>query len=91
MTGPWRGPYWVAGAEGIDPDIFEDGDGTVWWTQTRPALHPQWDGQTEIWTQPIAPGTWTLQDHKTVIWRGYGMDAVWLKGRICTGWAITST
>ena len=55
LTGPWRGPYWVAGAEGIDPDIFEDGDGTVWWTQTRPALHPQWDGQTEIWTQPIAP------------------------------------
>lgn len=80
LTGPWRGPYWVAGAEGIDPDIFEDGDGTVWWTQTRPALHPQWDGQTEIWTQPIAPGTWTLQDHKTVIWRGYGMDAVWAEG-----------
>ena len=20
LTGPWRGPYWVAGAEGIDPD-----------------------------------------------------------------------
>lgn len=45
-----------------------------------PGITPAVDGQTEIWTQPIAPGTWTLQDHKTVIWRGYGMDAVWAEG-----------
>ena len=23
LEGPWRGPYWIEGAEGIDPDIFE--------------------------------------------------------------------
>ena len=27
IDGPWRGPFWIEGAEGIDPDIFEDGDG----------------------------------------------------------------
>ena len=88
LEGPWSGPFWVAGAEGIDPDLFEDIDGTVWWTQTRPALDPQWKGQTEIWAQPIDPETWTLKNRhdgeasygKTVLWRGYGVNAVWAEG-----------
>lgn len=87
LEGPWSGPYWIEGAEGIDPDIFEDCDGAVYWTQTRPALDPQWEGQTEIWTQRIDPETWTLindgqaaGDGRTVIWRGYGVDAVWAEG-----------
>ena len=45
IEGPWRGPFWIEGAEGIDPDIFEDGDGNVYWTQTRPAVNPQWEGR----------------------------------------------
>lgn len=84
IDGPWRGPFWIEGAEGIDPDIFEDEDGNVYWTQTRPAVNPQWEGQTEVWTQRINPETWTFVDDglpagsgKTVIWRGYGMESVW--------------
>lgn len=84
IEGPWHGPFWIEGAEGIDPDIFEDGDGNVYWTQTRPAVNPQWEGQTEVWTQRINPETWTFVDDglpagsgKTVIWRGYGMESVW--------------
>lgn len=84
IDGPWRGPFWIEGAEGIDPDIFEDGDGNVYWTQTRPAVNPQWEGQTEVWTQRINPETWTFVDDglpagsgKTVLWRGYGVEAVW--------------
>ena len=84
IDGPWRGPFWIEGAEGIDPDIFEDGDGNVYWTQTRPAVNPQWEGQTEVWTQRIDPETWTFVNDgrpagtgKTVLWRGYGVEAVW--------------
>ena len=84
IDGPWRGPFWIEGAEGIDPDIFEDGDGNVYWTQTRPAVNPQWEGQTEVWTQRINPKTWTFVNDgrpagtgKTVLWRGYGVEAVW--------------
>ena len=87
LEGPWSGPYWIDGAEGIDPDVFEDADGSVYWTQTRPAVDPQWEGQTEVWTQRIDPETWTLVDDgeaagcgKTVIWRGYGVEAVWAEG-----------
>lgn len=84
IDGPWRGPFWIEGAEGIDPDIFEDEDGNVYWTQTRPAVNPQWEGQTEVWTRRIDPKTWTFVDDgrpagtgKTIIWRGYGVEAVW--------------
>lgn len=86
--GPWRGPFWIRGAEGIDPDVFEDVDGAVYWTQTRPAVHPQWEGQTEVWTQRIDPETWTLtpdEDRegeftRVVLWNGYGLEAVWAEG-----------
>ncbi len=84
IDGPWRGPFWIEGAEGIDPDIFEDEDGDVYWTQTRPAVNPQWEGQTEVWTRRINPKTWTFVNDgrpagtgKTVLWRGYGVEAVW--------------
>ncbi|MBT1162032.1 MULTISPECIES: glycoside hydrolase family 43 protein [Bifidobacterium] len=80
LEGPWQGPFWVSGAEGIDPDIFEDRDGKVWWTQTRPAVDSHWDGQTEVWTAPLDPDTWTIAGERTVIWRGYGLDAVWAEG-----------
>ncbi|MBM6699975.1 glycoside hydrolase family 43 protein [Bifidobacterium pullorum subsp. saeculare] len=86
LEGPWRGPFWIAGAEGIDPDIFEDSDGTVWWTQTRPSHDPQWEGQTEVWTRRLDPADWSLADdgapggRTTVLWRGYGVEAVWAEG-----------
>lgn len=88
LEGPWRGPYWVEGAEGIDPDLFEDIDGSVYWTQTRPAVHPRWEGQTEVWTQRIDPDGWRLMTSRdddgirggTIIWNGYGVEAVWAEG-----------
>lgn len=77
LDGPWRGPVWIKGADGIDPDIFEDTDGTVYWTQTRPAKKPAWEGQTEVWTQKLNPDTGELLDKPFVLWRGYGRDSVW--------------
>lgn len=86
LQGPWRGPFWVEGALGIDPDIFEDCDGVVYWTQTCPALEPQWEGQTEVWTHRIDPTTWQLVPdefgniERIVLWHGYGIEAVWAEG-----------
>lgn len=88
LEGPWRGPFWIDGAEGIDPDVFEDTDGTVYWTQTRSAPHPRWEGQTEVWTQRIDSDGWRLIGErdddgaygKTVIWNGYGVEGVWAEG-----------
>ncbi len=60
----------------------------MYWTQTRPAVRPRWEGQTEVWAQRIDPETWRLRasrdtdgDYgKTVLWTGYGVEAVWAEG-----------
>ncbi|KFI59302.1 glycoside hydrolase family 43 protein [Bifidobacterium cuniculi] len=82
LEGPWEGPYWIAGAEGIDPDLFEDADGIVYWTQTHGAPDPRVEGQGEIWTRPIDPDAWTFVagSAMTPLWQGYGLDAVWAEG-----------
>lgn len=82
LEGPWEGPYWIEGAEGIDPDLFEDVDGTVYWTQTRGMPNAHVEGQGEIWTRPIDPDTWTFVPGSamTPLWHGYGLDAVWAEG-----------
>ena len=83
VHGPWSGPYWVKGAAGIDPDVFEDTDGTVFWTQTVPASQPEWNGQTTVWTQQISAETWQLEGERYPLWNGYGRDAVWAEGPHC--------
>lgn len=72
----------VLGGRGrsIDPDIFEDGDGTVWWTQTRPHYTRSGMVKPRSGRSPSPQARGRCQDHKTVIWRGYGMDAVWAEG-----------
>lgn len=33
-AGPWSEPHWIEGAEGIDPSLFWDEDGTAYYTGT---------------------------------------------------------
>ena len=35
--GPWSDPHFIKGANGIDPSLFFDDDGKVYYTGTRPA------------------------------------------------------
>ena len=88
LEGPWSGPYWIDGAPKASTRTSSRTP-TARCTGRRPApaVDPQWEGQTEVWTQRIDPETWTLVDDgeaagcgKTVIWRGYGVEAVWAEG-----------
>ena len=87
LEGPWSGPYDRGRRSGVDSGHLRglrrrgvlDADPS----RRRSAV----GGQTEIWTQRIDPKTWTLindgqaaGDGRTVIWRGYGVDAVWAEG-----------
>ena len=79
-SGPWSPPRFLEGAGGIDPDIFQDDDGTVWWTGTRLAASPLWEQQTEIWTRPVDLDTATFTGEETVIWHGAVEGVVWSEG-----------
>ena len=95
IDGPWRGPFWIEGAEGIDPDIFEDEDGNVYWTQTRPAVNPQWEGKLRSGLDASIrrPGPLSMMGVRRERARRYsGVDTVWrrygLKRRISIAWRL---
>ncbi len=77
-AGPWSEPYWLEGADGIDPSLFFDDDGTAWYVGTRLKAHntPE-QGQTEIWLQRLDLGTMRLVGEQSVIWDGAVKNAVW--------------
>jgi alpha-N-arabinofuranosidase len=49
--GPWSEPHVLEDAPGIDPDIFFDDDGTVWYVGTHSPENPNFEGEGEIWLQ----------------------------------------
>lgn len=79
--GPWSNPIAISGAEGIDPSLFFDEDGTCWYTGTRPAPEgPKYNGNWEIWIQRLNPETGELYGEAKGIWRGALKNCVWPEG-----------
>jgi alpha-N-arabinofuranosidase len=77
--GPWSDPIVLEGAPGIDPDIFFDDDGTVWYTGTHSPLNPDFPGQGEIWLQEIDLNKGMLKGERSYLWRG-ACGGVWVEG-----------
>jgi len=68
--GPWSAPKILRDAEGIDPSLFFDDDGRVWYTANRMVADPQFPGQAEIWLQELDLPTFSLKGPRHALWRG---------------------
>ncbi len=70
-AGPWSEPYWLEGAEGIDPSLLFDDDGRAWYTGNRvpPEGESYW-GHREIWLQELDLATMTLVGETYSLWDG---------------------
>ncbi len=80
-AGPWSNPIPIPKAIGIDPSLFFDDDGTVWYVGTRPAPEGcKYNGNWEIWIQKIDINTGDLLGESKGIWRGALRDCVWPEG-----------
>jgi len=90
-SGPWSDPVWLDGADGIDPSIFFDDDGTgpfprAWYTGTHPAPEGEaYPGNYEIYVQEmdlslLEAGKNPLIGKSFGIWRGALRDAIWPEG-----------
>ncbi len=77
--GPWSEPHVLEGAPGIDPDIFFDNDGTVWYVGTHSPENPNFEGEGEIWLQQIDAENWKLIGERHYLWRG-ACGGVWVEG-----------
>lgn len=79
IDGPWSQPHVLEGAPGIDPDIFFDSDGRVWYVGTHSPEKPNFPGEGEIWLQEIDLDNWALTGERHFLWRG-ACGGVWAEG-----------
>ena len=77
--GPWSEPHVLEGAPGIDPDIFFDDDGRVWYVGTHSPEKPAFPGEGEIWLQEIDTSNWSLKGERHFLWRG-ACGGTWAEG-----------
>ena len=75
-AGPWSDPHVIDGAPGIDPDIFFDDDGRVWYVGTHAPENPNFEGEGEIWLQELDLNSWQLIGERFFLWRG-ACGGVW--------------
>ena len=79
--GTWSKPIVIEGAEGIDPSLFFDDDGTCWYVGTRPVPEgPKYNGNWEIWIQKIDLTNGKLLGESKGIWRGALRNCIWPEG-----------
>lgn len=69
-AGPWSDPHVIEGAPGIDPDIFFDDDGKVYFIGTHKPDEPNENGIGEIWVQELDLQNWKLKGKRSSVWKG---------------------
>lgn len=69
-AGPWSDPHVIDGAPGIDPDIFFDDDGKVYYVGTHKPDEPNENGIGEIWVQQLDLENWKLVGERFSLWKG---------------------
>ena len=61
--GPWSNPIPIEGAEGIDPSLFFDDDGTSWYIGTRPETGKLLGQSKGIWRGALRDCVWPEGPH----------------------------
>ena len=69
-SGPWSEPHVIDGAPGIDPDLFFDDDGKVYFVGTHKPGDVTSSGIGAIWVQELNLETWELIGDRSSIWEG---------------------
>lgn len=79
--GPWSEPYYIRGADGIDPSLFFDDDGKCYYIGTHP--NPEgckYNGDWYIWIQELDPDTMMLTGEHRDVWNGAMRSIIWPEG-----------
>lgn len=80
-AGPWSDPYFIEGAEGIDPSLFFDDDGKCYYTGTKDRREgAAYYGDNEIWLQELDLSTMKLVGESYALWHSALRDAEWPEG-----------
>ena len=80
-AGPWSEPYFLEEAEGIDPSLFFDDDGSCYYIgQRQNSDGSRYFGDCEIWIRKLNPETFELEGEAHPVLYGFQKNAVWPEG-----------
>lgn len=81
-AGPWSEPYYLGEeAQGIDPSLFFDVDGSCYYVGQRARSGGgSYYGDCEIWLRRLNLDTMKLEGEETVLAYGYAKRAIWPEG-----------
>lgn len=80
-AGPWSDPYYLQGADGIDPSLFFDDDGKCYYIGTHPNPDGcRYDGDYFIWIQELDIEQMKLVGEKHNVWNGAMRGIHWPEG-----------
>lgn len=77
--GPWSSPIFIDGADGIDPSLFFDEDGSLWYTGNFIFENPLYEGHHGIYLSQLDPETFQFQGERRVIWDGATTHSKWIE------------
>lgn len=80
-AGPWSNPYYLEGADGIDPSLFFDEDGKCYYIGTHP--NPDgysYNGDYYIWIQEVDIENMKLVGEVHNVWNGAMKKVPWPEG-----------
>jgi alpha-N-arabinofuranosidase len=66
-AGPWSKPHWIDGAPGIDPSLFFDDDGKVYYCGNRSVEPSQYRSHKQIWVREIDLETFQLKGETGIL------------------------
>lgn len=80
-AGPWSDPYYLEGADGIDPSLFFDEDGKCYYIGTHPNPEGcQYNGDYYIWIQELDVQSMKLVGEVHNVWNGSSKQIPWPEG-----------
>lgn len=79
--GPWSDPFFLEGADGIDPSLFFCPSGKVYYVGTRPNHQGEkYDGDWEVWLSELDINHMKLIGETKCLWQGAMKDVIWPEG-----------
>lgn len=78
-AGPWSNPVFINGADGIDPSLFFDTDGRLWYTGNFIYENPEYEGHHGIYLAELDKRTFQFKNGRKVIWDGKTSRSKWIE------------
>lgn len=77
--GPWSKACFIEGADGIDPSLFFDPEGRMWYTGNYISSQARYEGHHGIYLCQLNQETFQFQGERTIIWDGDKSHSKWLE------------